>query len=469
MTFCFLNFQPGFIVIDCIAADAGDLKNLKCGKKRMSDKPEPQKLHIPEFEKGSATWWVQGRDTKSTSARRRAAKRRFYWVVFASIMLTVFGGAVFGAIIYWICAVVGPKDCDLFTPKAEIVNTFDPQHSAAIVDLIYSPDGLFLITASDDKTSAILDISTGEVIRRLEGHQQGVTAIAAVSLLPGPADDKNTALAALRVLTGSKDMRAIFWNPELNPPLQQRLGDDGDALSGSEVNVFEIPPGHAKAIVSVALSFDGRYALTGGMDNQFLLWDTVNRSLVKTTATDTQSDSWGGDIALPHSAPVTALAFNHNGNNYASGSEDCTIKIWDSNNDKLSQTLNGHNAAVTVLQYGTSGMTLLSAGRDQRLFLWDITTGKPRQILQTESEVQDAALTANEQYALSNMYDNSAVLWNVKTGEKIIQFVAPARISALAMSPRTTEDGFPLFVAAATVENKILIFSTASQLEKMKK
>ncbi|MDO4426285.1 MAG: hypothetical protein Q4D17_11050, partial [Planctomycetia bacterium] len=70
----------------------------------MAQEPEHRKLNIPEFKKGESTWWVQGKDTKSTSSRRKAAKLRFYWVIFISLMLTIFGGAVFLAIGYWIYA-----------------------------------------------------------------------------------------------------------------------------------------------------------------------------------------------------------------------------------------------------------------------------------------------------------------------------------------------------------------------------
>lgn len=433
----------------------------------MAQEPEHRKLKIPEFKEGEATWWVQGRDTKSTSARHRAAKRHFYWVIFVSLMITIFGGIVLAAIIYAICVSLRPNETDLFTPRAEIWKTFDPGHKAAIQDLAYSPDGFFLLSASDDTTAALLDAETGEVLRRLEGHQQGVTSLAVVSLLSELASDKQSSLAALRVLTGSKDMRAILWNPELNPPMQQRLGDQEDSLSSSEVNLFEIPPGHTKAITAVALSWDGRYALTGGVDNQFLLWDTVNRSLIKTTSEE-QDEGLGSDLALPHNGPVLALAFNPNGNSYASGSEDCTIKLWDSNNDKLIQTFNGHNSAVTTLQFGASGKSLLSASKDQRVLIWDLTTGTRKQILQTENEVEDAEMSANEKYVASTMFENTAILWNAKTAEKLVQFVAPARIVALAMSPRTTEDGIPLYVAVATVENQIVVFSTASLLEKIR-
>ena len=435
----------------------------------MAREPEHRKLNIPEFKKGESTWWVQGKDTKSTSSRRKAAKLRFYWVIFISLMLTIFGGAVFLAIGYWIYAAFGPKECDLFTPKAEIVKTFKTEHEGTIQKLSYSPEGLFLISASDDSSALLMNAETGEVLRQMKGHQQGITSMAVISLLSqsrmeDARNDPQLALSALRILTGSKDTRAILWNPELNPPIQQRLGDEDNALKEID-NIFEIPPGHTKAITSVALSSDGRYALTGGMDNRFFLWDTLNRSLVKKDSDNVEEFGLGTDLALPHTGPVTALAFNPDGNSYVSGSEDCLIKIWDSNSDDLNQTFSGHNSAVTLLQFGNAGKTLLSASRDQRILLWDLITGKRKQIFSSENEVESAILSPNEKYVIGTMFENSAVLWDVQSGDKLLQFVAPGQITALALSPMTTEDGIPLYLAAATSEGIIVIFSTESKLE----
>ncbi|MDO4630154.1 MAG: WD40 repeat domain-containing protein [Planctomycetia bacterium] len=433
----------------------------------MEQETKHRKLNIPEFQEGETTWWVQGKDTKSKSARRKAARMRLYWTIFLSVTAVIFGGTVFAAIGYWIYYSFGPNEIDMFTPKAEIVHTFTTPHENGITDLVYSPDGLFLVTASDDTTAAVIDAQTGETLRRMEGHQQGVTSVAVISLMQKFSTDTNVdkeeALSALRILTGSKDIRTTLWNPEMNPPIQQKLGASDDVFGVQEENIFEIPPGHTKAIMAVALSADGRYALTGSLDHRYLLWDTLSHALVK--ADSSEEEGLGGDLYLPHNGPVLAVAFNPNGNSYASASEDCTVKLWDGNNDQLMQTFTGHNSAVTHLQFGSSGTTLLSAGKDRRVILWNLINGARAQIFPTENEVIGAALSPNERYVVSSMFENSAVLWDVKSAKKLAQFNTPARIVALAVSPVSTEDGIPLYVALATVDNQIIVFSTENVLK----
>lgn len=436
----------------------------------MSQETDRPKLKIPEFKKDDAevTWWVNGRDTKPRSTLRRERRRRFIYTIVFVIMILIFGGAVLTAAIYGIMYSLRPVGSDVMTPKAEVVQTFVPGHKEAIKDLKFSPDGLFLVTASSDSTALVLDAFTGEVVRRLEGHKDAVNAVAMVSLLSEPTKDRDKALSALRILTGSNDIRAIFWNPEMNPPIFQKLGDSEDS-SDDDGLLFELPPGHTKAIMAVALSADGRYALTGSLDNRFLLWKTGDHSLIHFQMEGKDDvDALNAELKLPHNGGVLAVAFSPNGNTYASGSEDSTIKIWDSNADQRITTLTGHTSAVTTLQYGSSGNTLLSGSRDQRACLWNVLNGSQIQIFQADNEIIDADISQNERYVLTNMYENTAVLWDVKTGRKLVQFEAPEQITALALSPIQT-DGFPLYVAAATVDRRIVIFSTEKIVEKLKK
>ncbi|MBQ4143218.1 MAG: WD40 repeat domain-containing protein [Thermoguttaceae bacterium] len=440
----------------------------------MAQEPEPRKLKIPEFQKEETTWWVQGRDTKSTSARRRARRKRMIWTVIAAVMTVIFGGMVLGAFIYWLCFTFGPKDCDLFTPKCEVAQTFTSSHTAQIWDMKYSPEGLFLITASEDNTAMLLDAESGEELTPLTGHTQGVTSLAVISLLHGDqyalaAKDKTAARSALRVLTGSKDKRATFWNFGVFPPTPQRLGDSENAWENTEeMDLFELPPGHLKAIVSVALSPDGRYALTGGEDCHFYLWDIVNRTLIRKTEESEDGLGFDAELSAPHNGPVTAVDFNPDGNSYVSGSEDATIKLWDSNSDALIQTFPGHNSAITVLQFSPNGKMLLSAGRDQRIILWNLITSAREKVFNTESEVEHAWMSPNGKYVIGTMYENALTMWDAECEKKVLQFVAPARITAMAVSPLVTEDGIPAYLAVSTTENQILIFRTQKHLNEIR-
>lgn len=66
---------------------------------------------------------------------------------------------------------------------------------------------------------------------------------------------------------------------------------------------------------------------------------------------------------------MTCIAFHSVHSSLASGSEDCTIKIWDWEFGELERTLKGHSQSATDLDFGgQKGKILLASSSD------DLTT-----------------------------------------------------------------------------------------------
>ncbi|CAN8099981.1 unnamed protein product [Discula destructiva] len=74
-----------------------------------------------------------------------------------------------------------------------------------------------------------------------------------------------------------------------------------------------------------------------------------------------------------HRDPITSVAFHPVFSALASGSEDCTIKIWDWELGELERTIKGHTKAVNDVDFGgPRGSTLLaSCANDLTIKLWD--------------------------------------------------------------------------------------------------
>jgi len=71
-----------------------------------------------------------------------------------------------------------------------------------------------------------------------------------------------------------------------------------------------------------------------------------------------------------HTGAVTSVAFSPDGETFASGSHDGTIKLWDVAGGKELRTLTGHINAVTSVAFSRDGETLASGGWDKTLKLW---------------------------------------------------------------------------------------------------
>src|SRR5947207_1996005 len=74
-------------------------------------------------------------------------------------------------------------------------------------------------------------------------------------------------------------------------------------------------PGHDHFVWSVALSRDGKHALSGSLDRTVRLWDVETGSMLKKLE--------------GHHDTVLSVAFSPTGRHAVSGSSDKTVILWD--------------------------------------------------------------------------------------------------------------------------------------------
>ena len=138
-----------------------------------------------------------------------------------------------------------------------------------------------------------------------------------------------------------------------------------------------------------------------------------------------------------HSQSVWATAVSANGQVLASGSQDCTIKVWNAATGKLQRTLTGHKDTIRSLAISADGRTLASGSGDTTIKLWELPTGK---LIGTfsghSSPVWSVAIAPDGKTLLSASEDGSVNIWNLATGAtQTIEAAHRSRIFAIALSP----------------------------------
>ncbi|CAD8109903.1 unnamed protein product [Paramecium primaurelia] len=131
--------------------------------------------------------------------------------------------------------------------------------------------------------------------------------------------------------------------------------------------------------------------------------------------------------AKQHSGDINCLLFSKQINQFISGSDDRTIRIWnkiDQNEWKCIQVLQGHEDWVLCLIQTEDEQTILSGSRDKSIKKWiKNQLNQTFECTQTLHEHTDAvlglSLNKSESFMVSCSYDKSIIIWEIQESFQI--------------------------------------------------
>lgn len=77
-----------------------------------------------------------------------------------------------------------------------------------------------------------------------------------------------------------------------------------------------------------------------------------------------------------HRAEVTCIAQSANGETFAVGYADGSIRLWEASTGNVLVRFNGHKKSVTALSFDAQGFRLASGSLDTDIIVWDILAGE---------------------------------------------------------------------------------------------
>jgi WD40 repeat protein len=155
-----------------------------------------------------------------------------------------------------------------------------------------------------------------------------------------------------------------------------------------------------------------------------------------------------------HDGWVLAVALSADGRHALSGSNDKTLRWWDVHTGECRRVLAGHDKWVNAVALSSDGRHALSGSRDRTLRWWDLRTGQCRLVLERhDNDVAAVALSADGGHALSGGGDGTLRWWDLRTGRCLATFPCeyPVRAAALSQSPAG-------IVAAGLSNGSVLFF-----------
>ena len=370
-------------------------------------------------------------------------------------------------------------------------------HVGGINEIAVSPDGTRLASAGKDMTIRIWDLESRRLTSTFVGHEADVLCVAFSSdgkrIVSGSNDHKAKVwnsigevqltcqghFGAIRSVQFSKDHREIYtvsndrqihvWNSRIRPSTIQRRVH-GDCIWDADVSIdnkwvvtasedgyvgFTLVDGscfgprlvHPKPVLSLALSKESKFVVTGAADNRVRIWDTQTRELVR--------------VLDGHEGYVWDVSFSNDYSRFGTASADRTVRIWDAHSQSLLGELRDHDGEVGSVRFSADDQHILTAGDDKKIRLWDARTFELiRELEGHENVIWRAIFSPDDQTIASSSYDGTIMLWDVASGAMLRKINAHQnQIAGLTF----TSDGRRLI--SASDDQSIRIWEVATGIE----
>ena len=352
-------------------------------------------------------------------------------------------------------------------------------HESNALELAFSADGRWLAADGNDHKIYIWDVSTASKVHTLAGHEGRITGLAFRSNdeLISASEDGTVRLWNVteeRVIrqfqAGLNQVTSIALSPDEQ---QVVLGVTDGTIRLWEINtdILRGPfRGHVDVVLSVDFSSDGEQIASGSDDNTVRLWDVSTGTLVETF--------------VGHEERVWSVAMHPDGELIASGSWDGTVRLW--NYDSPSETVgedDGSNLPLAtydrpVLSVAFSpdarllAVGLANSERDNSVKLWDVAGQDVTRYQELRSfdakSKHDLAFGPEGKLFATTGGDNSAI--RVWRADPAIPVPLSPRGETLVESPSTilqwqaAEDVIYYDIEVALDEDFIVVIESATVL-----
>jgi glucose repression regulatory protein TUP1 len=211
---------------------------------------------------------------------------------------------------------LGEKPAKVFAITDTVMNNGNRQnnaetpsgglHDAGVTSVAISHDSRFVAAGSLDTIIRVWDIASGHLVARLQGHGDSVYSVAF------SADGRG-------LVSGSLDKTLKYWDiSAVLQRVQRSRSPSPNKLEGTDRTMI-VPNtmnfvGHKDYVLTVAVSSDGNWVVSGSKDRCVHFWDAHNGC---------QQLSLQG-----HKNSVISLDVNPRGSLLVTGSGDCQARIW---------------------------------------------------------------------------------------------------------------------------------------------
>ena len=159
--------------------------------------------------------------------------------------------------------------------------------------------------------------------------------------------------------------------------------------------------GHGGPVRALALSPDGKLAISGSFDQSAILWD-LERNVALA-------------VLRLHDGAVNAVIALPDGR-FATGGEDGRIAVWEPGKTEPQSVLAAHEGPIVALSFSTDGNRIASASWDGTARVTSLAGGEPRVLKGHQGQVNGVAFLLDGRIATAG-YDGTLRLWSADGAE----------------------------------------------------
>ncbi len=298
-----------------------------------------------------------------------------------------------------------------------------PRHGKAVRSIAFTRDDRLVLSSSEDGTAVLWDAATGRPIGNRLTHS---TELRCAFFTPDETRIVTTGFEAIarvwrlgreetlaRILPMSGAVAAVAFSPDGTRAMGSC--EESESRPG-ESQVWDATTGALRGpalrqegqVMGLAVSHDGKLALTAGNDRHARLWDVAKSAPALTPWT------------YPNVA--AAVAFSPDDRLAAIGGRGAVVELRDVKTGKLVhqwQAYKGEGVWVWNLAFSPDGKSLLTGG-SYAAQLWSVPDGKKiGKPMAHESEARLAIFSPDGRFVLTGSHDDTARIWSTGGGEPL--------------------------------------------------
>lgn len=331
------------------------------------------------------------------------------------------------------------KEIDLSPPYTKAVMR---GHEKAIKSVALSPDGRYLVTASNERSVRLFDANSND--DAMPPWAFGKLRTSVLTSATFSHDGKFIAAA-------SDEGEIGIWDIEKSAG--RTFGSAGNSYSSLVLS----PDDTLVAAVATAKSVSSKHHATGSGSNPIFV----------------EVRSVSGDKLLTlsgHSGTVNSLVFSRDGRYLVTASADGTARVWDTTSGLTVAEMRGHLSEVNNAEFSPDGKLIVTASDDGTAHVWKALTGEilqqstlspeAKEFLKKSSTLSSQAKAALDQGILSpeagELLDKSTLSAEAK---KVVIVKSTLDHPGAVTSARFSPDGKYI---VTTSENKAYLWAPES-------